>query len=227
MRRWQALVGLIAALLVAYPLAALILGLVPRGSDFTQDPTGPSIGICASPVHADLLLPIAGSTLDWRDVVPEGATPPPLPGDTHIAFGRGDAQFYMNTPRWADLRFDTAWAALFGGGQTALAVTYEPAPGPYVDCRVLRVDPGTLAALETFVAGTVTLGSGRAEALSRPHGPAGFVAANGRYSPLDTCNDWVRRALSHAGIRAPVWSPFPQALLFQLDQAGAIRISGR
>ncbi len=33
-----------------------------------------------------------------------------------------------------------------------------------------------------------------------------------------TCNDWVRKALSEAGVRAPLWAPFDTALFYQLQK---------
>jgi uncharacterized protein (TIGR02117 family) len=45
-----------------------------------------------------------------------------------------------------------------------------------------------------------------------------FYAAVPRYAFWFTCNDWVRRGLAAAGVRAPLWSPFDTAIFFQLDR---------
>ena len=43
-----------------------------------------------------------------------------------------------------------------------------------------------------------------------------FYAARPRYSFWLTSNEWVRRGLTSAGVRTPVWAPFDSALFFQL-----------
>ena len=37
-----------------------------------------------------------------------------------------------------------------------------------------------------------------------------------RYTFWMTSNEWVRRGLTAAGVRTPVWAPFDSALFFQL-----------
>ena len=43
-----------------------------------------------------------------------------------------------------------------------------------------------------------------------------FYEAQGFYSPIVTCNEWVRIGLADAGIRTAFWAPFPGALLRHL-----------
>ena len=39
-----------------------------------------------------------------------------------------------------------------------------------------------------------------------------FYAANGHFSPVRTCNEWVREALAASGVRVPLWAPLPYAM---------------
>jgi uncharacterized protein (TIGR02117 family) len=43
-----------------------------------------------------------------------------------------------------------------------------------------------------------------------------FYAARGHFSPLTTCNEWVRAALADAGVRVPLWAPLPYAMFRML-----------
>ena len=67
-----------------------------------------------------------------------------------IAFGWGDANFFANTPTWADLKWGTALAALSGTGDGAVHVEYVATPSGYAG-RDLRLSGTQYARLVEYI----------------------------------------------------------------------------
>lgn len=216
------LVGWLAGLLAAialYGAAAFGLAELPVNRDFRPVADGIPVGLTSNGVHANLVLPIVSDRIDWTTVFPPEDFPAYPWGASTISFGWGSREFYLNTPTWAELEPETAAAAVLGFGGAALQVAYWPAWTPGEDYVETRVSPAAYDALVRHILATLAPdAAGRPQRIagSGYHGNDGFYEARGRYSPVVTCNEWVRRGLVQAGIRTALWSPFPAALLGHL-----------
>jgi uncharacterized protein (TIGR02117 family) len=223
----RALVGA-AALLVApaaYALLALVLGLVPVNRDFrpTQEATGGvAIYLRTNGVHAELVLPARGPE-NWTHEFPllsviDPARQRTVAGFDWIAFGWGDRQFYLETPHWRDLRARTAWRALSGQGSGAMHVEYVARPEAYRNVRIVIGEDQYRELVAYVRAGFARDAQGRPLRIDHPgyFGTDAFFEGTGSYSLRLTCNEWVRRGLARAGIRAATWAPFDVALFWQL-----------
>ena len=202
---------------VCYVLAALALGFVPVNGDFKQSSHGIDIYIRANAVHADLIVPIHSDARDWSNKLPNLGTA------GYLAIGWGDRAFYLETKQWADLKPGNALRALMGLDGTLLHV--EPMEQPLESEQTihLRIAPAQYAKLVAAIdAGFFYGADGKPVAVPGAHYGErdAFYEATGRYSLFTTCNDWVRAALSQAGIRTAAWAPFSPALLFQARAAG-------
>lgn len=201
-----------------YLLAAAVGGLVPVNADFRPDPNGIPIYLRTNGVHAELVLPTSAAGIDWSEDHPASdmrALAAPLPW---IAFGWGDAGFFATTPTWSDLRPGTALVALSGRGDGAMHVEYLAVPSAYAG-RELRLSRAQYLRLVEFVRASFERdAAGRPRRLAAPgyFDRDAFYAARPRYTFWFTSNEWVRRALAHAGVRTPLWAPFDVALFFQL-----------
>ena len=216
--------GLVAVLAVAllapvlYVAVALVLGLIPVNAGFRSTADGIPVYVRTNGVHAELVLPTRGGGIDWTLDHPAGdmrALAAPLPW---IAFGWGDAEFFATTPTWSDLKFGTALRALSGTGEGAMHVEYLAAPSALAG-RELRLSAEQHARLVEYIrASFVRDADGRPRRLRAPgyFDTDAFYAAGPRYTIWFTSNEWVRRGLHVAGVRAPVWAPFDRALFFQL-----------
>ncbi len=52
------------------------------------------------------------------------------------------------------------------------------------------------------------------------YGPGdAFYEGVGRASAVDTCNQWLASRLRLAGIKAPLWSPFVEGLVWRYRKA--------
>lgn len=215
------LVALPAVLLLApalYLAFALVLGLIPVNAGFRSAVDGIPIHVRTNGVHAELVLQARGAGVDWTADHPASdmrALAAPLPW---IAFGWGDAEFFASTPTWSDLRVRTALRALSGTGDGAMHVEYLARPGAYTG-REVRLTAEQHARLVEYIRTSfVRDATGRPLRLQAAgyFDTDAFYAAVPRYSLWFTSNEWVRRGLQTAGVRAPLWAPFDAALFFQL-----------
>ncbi len=214
---------LLAAAAVCVVLAGLyvVVGLVPVNRGFIPTPGGVEVALVSSAVHADVIVPIAHGSVDWRDWLGDDAFSVGWPKHaTHLAVGWGDRGFFLNTPEWSDLRPGTAARALLWPSATCMHVTltridlYEPAA-----LRTVTLSDTQHADLVRFVRQSFNTA-----AHDRPSKIAGvaygdydaFYDAAGRYHAVRNCNNWVGAALRAAGVSAPWYTPVPKTMFFYL-----------
>jgi uncharacterized protein (TIGR02117 family) len=215
--RWGA--ALIAAPFFLYGLAAALLGALPANGDRIEPASGVRIYVVSNGAHTDLMLPREAAGVDWRLEFPIGDFRAAAPDAPYIGFGWGDRDFYMATRSWADVSPGLVWRALTGDGPTALKVGnyLEPTPGDQIATQL--VTEPEYHRLVAYIRRTLVR-RGDGSPLLYPGSGYGdhdaFYAANGRYSALKTCNEWVAEGLREAGLKAPVWSPLAFPILWRL-----------
>jgi uncharacterized protein (TIGR02117 family) len=210
------LVGAVVALLLAFLIAALIGGAIPVHSAYRAPAKGVRIWVVDNGVHTDLVLPVAEAGVDWSQLIGPDAFPDRR-AHTHLSFGWGDRDFYLNTPSWSDARPGRIVRALLGGGATVMHVERMLAPEPGPDVRVVMLRPEAYRRLAAFVAATFAPGG----APVRAYGPNdAFYPALRRYSAVHSCNDWTGRALREAGVRMGAWTPMAFQVTAWLSPAG-------
>ncbi|MBI3512468.1 MAG: TIGR02117 family protein [Proteobacteria bacterium] len=208
LRALRRTLGGLALLIVGYVAAAVGLGLVPANRDFVPAAAGIEIAVSASLFHADVILPIAAAGVDWAAWCPPeafGGAPA-----SHIAFGWGDRDFYLETRTLADLRPLVALKAVSFSTDTVLHVAYVDDPSRRLELRRVRVTPETYRRLADYIRGSFRTDTG-GRPIKRPEPGYGtrdaFYDAVGVYSPLQTCNEWLAAGLRGAGIRTGWWAP--------------------
>lgn len=208
--------------------------MIAVNRDFRPAAAGITIYLRNNGIHTDFILPVSAAGIDWRTEFPgthfappakplaifslalEAEVPPDRnPRATHIAFGWGDQGFYFDTPTWSDLSVRVALRALGGFGESVMHVEYMPAPAPGDHVRRLTLSDAQYVRLARYIRTSFSDDpSGRA----RPFFGRGyamhdaFYAAKGSFSLFNTCNEWVRRGLSDAGVRTPIWAPLHHAI---------------
>jgi uncharacterized protein (TIGR02117 family) len=206
---------------VLYFLLALALGYFPVGQPTPQAlEKGVAVFVRTNGVHTDFIVPVRSSAIDWSRQFPYSDFVQADSTFQMVAFGWGDKGFYLDTPDWADLKFSTAFNALFWRSTTAMHVTYlRKAPVRGEGCRKLWISQSQYQALIDYVgqsfqrdeAGQVRLIAGRGYGSYD-----NFYEAVGTYSFLRTCNVWTGRGLQIMGVRTACWSPFDQGILYHL-----------
>lgn len=186
-------------LALLYPVVGYTSWLVPANPDWREAAAGARVFVMTNGVHTGIAMPLVHPLWDWRARL--GMTAPP---GTWVWIGWGQRDFYLETPRWADLRLRTALAAALGSERTLVHVDFMTAPVPESDARPLVLRPSEYRRLAGAVA--ATLAPGATPMLG--YGPDDrFYEARGRYSAFATCNAWTGWMLRAAGVRVGRWTP--------------------
>ena len=218
-RGWRGVVLAVVAIPGLYLLAALLGGLVSVNRGWAEPDDGITIYIADNGIHADLVLPVREAGLDWAPLVPRSDFASPPPSARWLSFGAGERRVYLHTPTWADLTPRTAWAGI-AGGERVMHVEYVA--DPTYSAREIRVTPEQYRRLWAAVRASFDLDSrGRPERIDHPgYGPGdAFYQGVGRASAIQTCNQWLAGRLRLAGIKAPLWSPFVEGLVWRYRRA--------
>ncbi|MEI9926457.1 MAG: TIGR02117 family protein [Sphingomonas sp.] len=190
-------------------LAIAIGGAIPVNADWRQASAGVRIYVADNGVHTDLVLPMRAEGVDWGELLAPGdLADPAAAAQSHVSFGWGNRDFYLNTPTWSRLDPLRAVGALAGVGPTVVHVEYSPEPAPAPDVRAVVLRPDEYRRLAAFVRATFARrADGRAASVHGYGAGDAFYEARGRYSALNTCNQWTGSALRIAGVRIGAWTP--------------------
>lgn len=212
------------ALLVGLPLLYLLCGaigsLVPANAGWREAPQGVTIFVRTNGVHTWLMVPKYVESVDWRPLAdPSHIEDVRYAAGDYLAFGFGNRDFYLNTPTWSDLTFQTTLAAAFGRGPALMHVehVYDPEPNEYQSPLTLtRAEYLKLAdhIRQSFV---LDEQGEPLPLLGRGYGPADiFYEARGSYNMGRTCNEWTGEALRAAGVLTGIWTPFADSIMHRL-----------
>ena len=173
-----------------------------------------------SSIHTDIILPVAGVSVDWRSVFDGERAPDGLPDAGYVAIGWGSETFYREVPDMADVTPGIVARALFFD-RTVMHVTplADPSIIPQQWRVILSIPEDRLRLLEQFVLGSFEPDA--AGAVSRVPGQSygygdAFYLAKGRYWPIRTCNQWTGEGLRLAGVPVGYWTPFSQSIAWVL-----------
>ena len=138
---------------------------------------------------------------------------------TYLSFGWGDKGFYLETPRWKDLKFTTAVKALFWKSETAVHLTkYRRKAShwkPVYLCNEQFTD------LMAFIDGYFEKDENDRVIEIKDSGYTNsdtFFEATGNYNMIMTCNQWVNNALKAANVETSIWSPLDNGVLYHVTK---------
>lgn len=219
---WPArIAAAILALPFLYLLAALIGGLIPVNAGWKEPQDGITIYLADNGVHADLILPIRAEGLDWEPFFPARDFQEKPSDPQWIAIGAGERRVYLETPHWADISPGTIWAATKGGERV---MHVEWIGSPDYALRQIRLTPEQYRRLWSAIPSSFVLdANGKPVHIDHPGywKRDAFYEGVGTTSAIHTCNQWVANRLRLAGVKAPLWSPFTQGLIWRYRPADA------
>lgn len=205
-RRLKTYLLALPLLLLAYLAAAILAAFIRLPGSHGDTPGEYPLYLASNGIHTNLVLPVQSDIADWRALLPHAA----LTDKSHVAIGWGSAAFYTQVNTWADLRPGIALRALFyDRGLLRVEGMAAPPPAEHPLVRRFAVDRARYQALVHDI-----LAQFKSREPLREH--PGFYDAHGRYHPLFTCNEWIRRRLRRIDVRTPLWSPFDRPLLWAL-----------
>jgi uncharacterized protein (TIGR02117 family) len=213
------MIGGLLAVPLLYLLAALVGGLIPANAGWQEPREGVAIFVRTNGVHTWIMMPTVNADMDWRPLAPAAHIRDPRYAGNYLAMGYGNREFYLNTPRWADLRPRTALAAAFGSGRSLMHVEHEWDPRVLDHQKRLVLTRDQYRRLVRHIASSFERdGRGRTRPLlGRGYGPADvFYEARGPYNAFLTCNEWTGAALRAAGVRTGIWTPLSQSIMLRL-----------
>ena len=215
----------ILGMIALYLLLALALGYIPVGDQTPHTlENGVEIFVRTNGVHTDFVVPVRSASVNWSQQFPYPDFGKVDSTFQMVAFGWGDKGFYLNTPEWADLKFSTAFDALFWRSTTAMHVTYvREAPVQGKGCRKVWLSRQQYQMLADYIGQSFGRNeSAQVQLISRrSYGSTdNFYEAVGTYSFLRTCNVWTGQGLQCMGVRTACWSPFDQGILYHLPIPG-------
>ncbi len=211
----------IILLIIIYFIAAITLSVIPVNSDFVQDKEDSiAIYIKTNGVHVDIVLPLKNEHKDWSTTVNPLDTKSGSKRAKYIAFGWGDKGFYINTPTWADLKFTTAFNALFYLSSSAMHVTFYEKPNESKTCKKIVISKKSYEKIVHFVeSGFDTDNFGNYKLIKNVSywNNDSFYDAKGSYGLFYTCNTWTNKALKAGDLKACLWTPFDKGIFYQYN----------
>jgi uncharacterized protein (TIGR02117 family) len=167
--------------------------------------------------HSDFLLPVQGDGVNWNQYIRLSSGIESDSSMHYIGFGWGDRDFYMNTPSWSDLKFSTAFKALFGFGESAIHIRYyQNVP---TNAHKLKLSPRQYSLLVKYIEASFRKNKTGDYIQIKDNSLDGktdaFYEATGKYSLFNTCNTWINRGLKKGEQQACLWTPFEQGISIQ------------
>jgi uncharacterized protein (TIGR02117 family) len=189
--------------------AAWLAGKMPlKGKLAEVPPARPAAYLCEAAFHTDIALPLDGEVINWRKEF-RGYLPDYLPRDTYLLFGWGDSVFFTKVLFPEDLTPERALSALAGMNPVAMRIV--PVYGSDVRsvCRPLAGgQEATTVLIEQILGSLRTNMDGNYQSIPTDVRGELLLAAKGRYSPFNTCNQWTAHALGKAGLPRARFAPF-------------------
>jgi uncharacterized protein (TIGR02117 family) len=214
----------ILSLIVIYIVIALILTVIPVNKNNISKDNDVEIFIQSNGVHTFITLPAENKIFNWKNFLkPDYFDLEDTSGYEYIMFGWGNKEFYISTPTWADLKFNTAIKAIFTPSESAIhavLLNYKPeTDNKDFSVKISYEQYGIICSyvLQTFKVNEFNNISKIKNVKYEMPGES-YFDAEGKYSLFYTCNNWTNDALKVAGIKCGIWTPFEQCIIYRLKK---------
>jgi uncharacterized protein (TIGR02117 family) len=213
------LVGFIG-LVITYLASAYILSRISTNKEANAS-EDVSIYIITNGVHTDIAVPLKNDYYDWSKEIKYAHTKLTDTNMNYLAMGWGDKGFYLETPRWADLKFSVAFNATFGLGSTAIHATFYSALRENTSCKKILISKEQYQRLIQYIYNSFQKNKEghfmHINTNANYNNMDAFYEANGKYSAFKTCNTWANNALKACGQKACLWTPFDTGIFLKYE----------
>jgi uncharacterized protein (TIGR02117 family) len=221
-RRTLKIIGIFLLLITLYFISAFGLSGISVNSDFKQcEKDAVEIHILTNGVHTDLVLPFQNQYMDWSKFVNPADTKSGDCSALNVAFGWGDKGFYLHTKTWNDLKFSTAFNALFYLSTSAMHVTFYNRLRETESCRKICISKESYQKLVNYIVESFSpdsLGVPRQITGASYWDNDSFYEAKGTYGLFFTCNTWANKGLKTADLKACLWTPFNSGIFKKYNE---------
>lgn len=213
--------GALIVFVVLYLGITYLLFFLPVNKNAAEEgPDEVSIYIMTNGVHTDIVVPVKNEIMDWSKITRFQDTESKDSTFRYVAFGWGDKGFYLETPQWSDLKFSTAFKAMFHLGSTAMHIDFCRDMIPGEKCKEIQISKAQYQKLVKYLKDSFEYdpngqpiqiithndGYGRDDA---------FYEAKGAYDLFNTCNTWANSALKSCDQKACWWTPTDKGIFHQ------------
>lgn len=208
----RAIAGLLLAIAL-YLAAAWAGSLIPRNAHWREpDHGGIVIGLETNGVHTALVLPVVTAAKDWREDFPLADIGNPARPYTHVSISWGEREVFLDTPTWWDLSPRTVLRVLTTGGEGLAHVAYYVRPAVSDSLRPVRLSEAQYRRLVRSI--EAQLPRRRPMTHHAGYGVSDvFYEVGGRYTAINTCNQWTSNRLAAAGVRTGRWTPLSSGVM--------------
>lgn len=169
--------------------------------------------------HTDIVVPVKTDQIDWSKEIKYANNVSKDTTYQYLGIGWGDKGFYLDTPTWAQLKFSTAFKAVFWLSTTAMHTTYYKNIVEDTSCKKILLSKEQYDRLINYIIARfqidnqghfinikTTANYGKTDA---------FYEAKGRYNLFNTCNTWTNNALKVSGQKHCLWTIFDTGIFAQ------------
>lgn len=206
-----------AAFIALYFLFAFLLSVI----GIKKEPVNSNdvtIYITTNGDHTDIIVPVKNLIIDWSKQIRYEHT---IAHDTvalYLAFGWGDKDFYLNTPTWAQLKFSTAFNAVFGLGSSAIHTTFYKNVYEDANCKKIMLSKEQYVRLVAYISNSFKRATNGSiiniKTNAHYNNADAFYEAKRKYNLFYTCNTWANNALKACGQKACIWTPFDKGIFY-------------
>lgn len=208
--------GLFLLLLLLYFLAAFIGSLILINKNQGNDNLEIEVYLISNGVHTDIAVPTHTVIFNWTKLVDPQFTLSQKETN-YLSFGWGDLDFYRTTPEWKDLTLKTAANSLFLKTPSALHVTFRDRMQDSENTVLVRLNKEQYQKLVSYIKGSFEYDTtGNTQPITNLHynNYDVFYRAKGSLNLFNTCNTWANNGLKHSGVKACLWTPFSDGVLY-------------
>ena len=205
---------------IVYQVMALIGSLIPVNSNFETKNANIEIYLYKQDMHTDILLPVHSKIINWDSIFKPKHTLSNPQNSEFIGFGWGDLNFYRNTPQWEYLKLNVAFKALFLKSQSALHTRFYQKVAVSENLVKISVSEDQYKKLTEYILETVNAeNNSEIQPVSdlNYYQNDAFYLAETSFHLFKTCNTWTNSALKASGLKACLWTPFPQGIFYQYN----------
>jgi len=205
-----------------YLFMAILGSIIPKNKKYRPTNIDVICYLSSDGIHTDFVLPLVNSYFDWRVLLNQNHYNIELNDYTYIGIGWGDKGFYLDIPTWNDLTFKVAANALLIPSPSVMhIIAYEEIPTHKKKLLPFALHKDQYLVLSDYISSYF-----RVDENNQPlHIPeAGyssndnFYHARDSYHAFNTCNFWINRGLTKAGVRTSLWSPSDRGIFWQLKR---------
>ena len=153
-------------------------------------------------MHSDIIINLQDSTNNWQKILPKL-----LKNKTtgYISFGWGDQETYLQTPSWGDLKFSTAFKALFINTPSLIHVIYYSNINITKEIKEIKVTKNQYYDIENKIINS--FGNKPKFAHIGYWDNDIFYHSIYKYNLIHTCNTWTGDILRESNISMSYWTP--------------------